>query len=121
MRASSMLLAVLGLAVGAVAMAEGYLKNRSEVEALLTGATLNGVYLRTQSPYTLEFRADGVLINQTGAEARWWVSETGQYCREWLTGQLMGNKACMDIARSGERIAIYSNGNKVAEGELSRK
>ena len=109
----------LALLAGA-ASAQDYLRDQTEVRALLEGATLSGVYLRSQSPYTLEFRADGSLVDQRGESARWWVSDTGQYCREWLTGRLAGNKACMDLVLDGNRIHMYSNGNRVAEGELSR-
>lgn len=112
-------LLTLTLLAGA-AVAADYLRDKAEVEALLSGATLHGVYLRTQSAYTLEFCADGTLMDKDGAGARWWVNETGQYCREWLSGRLSGNRACMDLAREGRRIAIYSNGNKVAVGELVR-
>ncbi|MDX9741845.1 MAG: hypothetical protein RBT81_11800 [Gammaproteobacteria bacterium] len=110
---------VLALLAG-TAVAEDYLRNKAEVETLLSGATLNGIYLRSQSAYTLEFRADGTLMDKNGAGARWWVNDSGQYCREWLSGRLAGNKACMDLARDGQRITIYSNGKKVAEGELAR-
>ncbi|GAB4302162.1 MAG: hypothetical protein Kow0096_23510 [Thiohalomonadaceae bacterium] len=112
-------LMALALLAGAAA-AEDYLRNKAEVEALLSGATLNGVYLRTQSAYTLEFRADGTLVDKNGAGARWWVNDSGQYCREWLSGRLAGNQACMDLAREGQRVVVYSNGKKVAEGELVR-
>lgn len=115
------LLTLLTLALLAgTAAAEDYLRDKAEVEALLSGATLNGVYLRTQSAYTLEFRADGTLVDKNGAGARWWVNDSGQYCREWLTGKLAGNQACMDLMRAGQRVVIFSNGKKVAEGELSR-
>ncbi len=115
------LLTLMALTLLAGSAAAGdYLHNKAEVEALLSGATLNGIYLRTQSAYTLEFRADGTLADKSGAAARWWVSDSGQYCREWLSGRLAGNKACMELMRDGNRIAIYSGGKKVAEGELSR-
>jgi len=96
------------------------LKDKAVVEQLLKGTTLNGIYLRTQSEYRLEFRSDGTLINQAGAEGRWWVSEEGQYCREWLSGPLTGNQACLEIVKAGEQIEIYSQGKKVAEGRLTR-
>lgn len=110
---------VLTLLAG-TAVAEDYLRNKAEVETLLSGATLNGVYLRTQSAYTLEFRADGMLVDKNGAGARWWVNDSGQYCREWLSGKLAGNQACMDLARDDQRISLYSSGKKVAQGELVR-
>lgn len=114
-------LAFLALAIsgGAVA-AQDYLRDHAEVEALLSGATLSGIYLRSQSAYVLEFHPDGSLVDGHGASARWWVSDSGQYCREWLSGRLAGNKACMELTRNGDQIAIYSNGNRVAEGTLSR-
>lgn len=112
-----MSLALLGMS--SVCGAE-VMKDKAAVEKLLTGSTLNGVYLRTGGEYRLEFRADGKLINQAGAEARWWISEQGEYCREWVTGPLTGNQACLEIARQGEMIEIYSQGKKVAEGTLMR-
>jgi hypothetical protein len=115
------LLTLMALALlAATAVAQDYLRDKAEVEALLSGATLNGIYLRTQSAYTLEFRADGTLADKDGAAARWWVNDGGQYCREWLSGRLAGNQACMDIVREGNKVDIYSNGKKVAAGELSR-
>ena len=53
------LLSSFGLA--ASALADGYLRDQAEVEALLTGATLDGIYLRTNSAYRLTFREDGTL------------------------------------------------------------
>ena len=102
------------------AAAQDFMRDKAEVEAMLKGATLTGVYLRTQSRYALKFGENGTLADTSGAGARWWVSDTGQYCREWLTGRLAGNSACMDLVRDGDRISIYSNGIKVAEGELSQ-
>jgi hypothetical protein len=114
-------LAVLALAaLGGTAAAQDYLRDNAEVEALLSGATLSGIYLRSRSPYVLEFRPDGSLVDGHGASARWWVSDSGQYCREWLSGRLAGNEACMELTRDGDQIAIYFNGNRVAEGILSR-
>lgn len=96
------------------------LRDPQAVEVLLKGATLQGVYLRTGSAYTLEFREDGQLVDGRGAAARWWVNDQGQYCREWLSGQLAGNRACMDIRQEGRHIQLYSAGKRVAEGELLR-
>ena len=98
-----------------------FLRNQSETQLLLNGTKLQGTYLRTQSPYFLEFRQDGTLINQRGAQGRWWVNEQGQYCRQWETGMLKGHQACLDLARDGDGIAIYSEGKRVAEGALLRK
>ncbi|HRP74082.1 MAG TPA: hypothetical protein PK725_00875 [Rhodocyclaceae bacterium] len=109
------------MVMAGVAAAQDFMRNKAEVEAMLKGATLTGVYLRTQSRYVLKFGEDGMLVDTSGAGARWWVSDVGQYCREWLTGNLAGNSACMDLVRDGDHISIYSNGNKVAEGELSRR
>lgn len=100
------------------AVADGVLTNPSEVDALLRGKTLEGVYLRTASAYRLVFGRDGKLVNQEGAEGRWWVDEKGQYCREWTSGALQGNKACLGIGRSGDAIAVYHGDRKVAEGKL---
>ncbi|MFA5626556.1 MAG: hypothetical protein WCX90_03820 [Thiohalomonadaceae bacterium] len=110
---------VLPLLLGNV-LAEDFLRDKDEVESMLKGATLQGTYLRTGSSYTLEFRADGTLLNKSGASARWWVNEHGQYCREWLSGKLAGNQACMDLQRDGQQIRLYANGKQVAEGELHR-
>lgn len=111
----------LAVAFGATANAADYLRDRAEVEALLTGATLKGTYLRTGSPYTLEFRADGALIKGSGGNGRWWVNSQGQYCREWLSGRLQGNQACLDLALEGDTLAIYSRDKRVAEGRLVRE
>lgn len=113
-------IACMAMMLAGMATAQDFMRDRAEVEAMLQGATLTGVYLRSQSRYVLQFGDDGTLVDTSGAVARWWVGDTGQYCREWLTGRLAGNSACMDLARDGDRLSIYSNGNKVAEGELSR-
>ncbi|SCZ52129.1 hypothetical protein [Thiohalomonas denitrificans] len=97
-----------------------YLRDKSEVRSLLEGQILQGTYLRTGSAYTLEFAEDGTLRNSSGAEGRWWVNDQGQYCREWLSGRLKGNKACLDLmAEDDGGIAIYSRGKRVAEGLLT--
>ncbi len=96
-----------------------YLRDQSEVHSLLEGQVLQGIYLRTGSAYTLEFAEDGTLHNSSGAEGRWWVNERGQYCREWLSGRLKGNQACLDLVFEDGGIAIHSGGKKVAEGRLT--
>jgi hypothetical protein len=108
----------LGFAVACGASAADYLRERDTVESMLSGARLQGTYLRTQSPYTLDFRTDGTLVNTTGEQGRWWVNEQGQYCREWLTGRLQGNKACLDLTVEGDTVAVHSAGKRVAEGRL---
>lgn len=108
-------------ALNGVAVAQDFLNDQAQVQALLSGAILTGTYLRTNSPYELEFRADGSLVNQRGESARWWVNDSGQYCREWIDGRLAGNEACMKITHDDNRISIYSGGRKVAEGELNRQ
>jgi hypothetical protein len=105
----------------AAVVAGDYLGNKSEVTALLSGTTLEGTYLRTHSPYSLQFHTDGSLVNQKGEKGRWWVSDSGQYCREWSTGRLKGHQACLDLALESDGIAIYSSGKKVATGRLTRK
>jgi hypothetical protein len=102
-------------------VAAEYLTDPAEVDALLRGTVLHGTYLRTRSAYTLHFRADGTLINQRNETGRWWVNEEGQYCREWDTGRLAGNKACMSLIRDGGQIEFHSRGRKVAVGTLSRE
>ncbi len=101
--------------------AADYMRNPSEVHNMLDGATLKGTYLRTQSPYSLNFNTDGILINQRGEKGRWWVNQQGQYCRVWATGRLQGNMSCLDLAREGDAIAIYSKDKRVAEGVLVRE
>lgn len=108
---------VLGLAHPA--LAGDYVDDKGAVESLLKGKTLKGVYLRTKSPYLLRFGTDGSLVNQVGAKGRWWGNNKGQYCREWKSGKLKGNKACMDMKATAEGVAIYHRGKKVAEGRLS--
>jgi len=112
------LLSSFGLA--ASALADGYLRDQAEVEALLTGATLDGIYLRTNSAYRLTFREDGTLDDGREAAARWWISEQGQYCREWLAGPLAGNEGCMDIRLHKGQVQLFFDGRQVAEGVLQR-
>ncbi len=119
MRLTTLLFAVAVMA-GTAAQAAGTLTDPGKVRGMLEGATLHGTYLRTGSEYVLEFGTDGRLVKPDGDEGRWWVNDTGQYCREWLTGRLAGNTACLDLSIEGEGIAIHSNGRKVAEGQLSR-
>jgi hypothetical protein len=102
------------------ALSADFLQDPVEVEALLKGATLEGVYLRSQAAYRLEFKSDGRLVGSDG-EGRWWVNEQGQYCREWLSGRLQGNQACLDLTCEGDGLGIYSQGRKVAEGRLLRE
>lgn len=112
--------ALLSMMVAGGALAQEVLHNPAEVEALFKGATLQGVYLRTQSAYVLEFGEDGILQGAKEAGARWWVNEQGQYCREWLAGPLTGHEACMDVAVAGEQVVLFSNGKRIAEGVLRR-
>ena len=70
------LLAAVALATASTgALAQNFMKDKAEVEKLLTGATFIGVYLRTESAYTLQFGTDGTLTDTTGAKARWWVDD----------------------------------------------
>jgi hypothetical protein len=114
------LLLLILIGACAQAQADEFLRDKGAVEALLSGARLHGTYLRTGTDYTLEFHPDGRLTDGRGKAARWWVNEQGQYCREWLSGRLAGNQACMDIQTSGQYIELHANGKKVAEGELLR-
>ena len=112
---------VAGVALSAVAsaaMAQNFISTKAEAEQLLNGATLVGIYLRTESAYTLKFATDGSLTDTTGAKARWWVDDQGRYCREWLDGKLAGNKGCMNIEFEDGQVALYSEGRKVVEGIL---
>ncbi|MGD9869819.1 MAG: hypothetical protein AB7S63_02065 [Thauera sp.] len=111
------LLATLAFAAASgSALAQNFITDKAEVEKLLTGATFIGVYLRTESAYTLKFGTDGTLTDTTGAKARWWVDEQGRYCREWLDGKLKGNTGCMNVELEDGQVALYSEGKKVVEG-----
>jgi hypothetical protein len=113
-------LAILaGVLAAMPALADGVIADAREVDALLRGKTLEGVYLRTASPYRLVFGKDGKLINQDGSEGRWWIDDQARYCREWTTGALQGNKACLGVARAPKGIAILHGDKVVAEGTLS--
>ncbi|MFT3760156.1 hypothetical protein [Thauera sp.] len=103
------------------AMAQNIITDRAEVEKMLSGATFIGVYLRTESAYTLNFGADGKLTDASGANGRWWVDDQGRYCREWLDGKLQGNSGCMEVESEDGQIALYSKGKKVSEGILTSK
>lgn len=100
----------------APALAQDYLSNKTEVEELLSGNTFIGIYLRTESAFTLNFAADGKLTDAAGANGRWWVDDEGRYCREWLDGRLKGNSGCMHLELEDGQLAMYSNGKKVVEG-----
>ena len=111
------LLAALALtAASGSALAQNFITDKAEVEKLLTGATFIGVYLRTESAYTLKFGTDGTLTDTTGAKARWWVDDHARYCREWLDGKLKGNTGCMNLELEDGQVALYSEGKKVVEG-----
>lgn len=111
------LLATLAFAAASgSALAQNFITDKAEVEKLLTGATFIGVYLRTESAYTLKFGTDGTLTDTTGAKARWWVDQQGRYCREWLDGKLKGNTGCMNVELEDGQVALYSEGKKVVEG-----
>ncbi|WP_435751225.1 hypothetical protein [Thauera sp. AutoDN2] len=114
------LLATLAFAAASgSAMAQSFMTDKVEVEKLLTGATFIGVYLRTETAYTLKFGTDGTLADTTGAKARWWVDEQGRYCREWLDGKLKGNTGCMNVELEDGQVALYSDGKKVVEGIIA--
>ena len=98
--------------------AADYFDSEVEVRNMLSGHKLNGLYLRTQSAYSLQFNKDGSLVNQNGEKGKWWVSKTGQYCRKWETGRLKDHQVCLELARDEDKIAIYSKNKKVAVGEL---
>ena len=111
------LIAALALsAVSGGALAQNFMTNKAEVEKLLTGATFIGIYLRTESAYTLKFGTDGTLTDTMGAKARWWVDDQARYCREWLDGALKGNTGCMNVEFEDGQVALYSEGKKVVEG-----
>lgn len=118
----SALFAALTLTAAAgSALAQDFLTDRAEVEKLLSGSTFIGVYLRTESAYTLKFGSDGTLTDASGAKARWWVDEQGRYCREWLDGKLKGNTGCMNVQLEDGQVALYSEGRKVVEGIITAK
>ncbi|HRP25897.1 hypothetical protein [Thauera sp.] len=120
-RARTVLAALALSAAASGAMAQDFITSKAEVEQLLSGATLIGVYLRTETAYTLKFGTDGTLTDTTGAKARWWVDEEARYCREWLDGKLKGNTGCMNVELADGQIALYSEGKKVVEGILTGK
>lgn len=118
----SALFAALTLTAAAgSALAQDFLTDRAEVEKLLSGSTFIGVYLRTESAYTLKFGSDGTLTDASGAKARWWVDEQGRYCREWLDGKLKGNTGCMNVQLEDGQVALYSEGRKAVEGIITGK
>jgi hypothetical protein len=55
-----------------------------------------------------------------GRTGRWWISDSGDYCREWRTGPHAGAEMCMEILIHGERMALYVNNEAVVVGELKR-
>ena len=120
MKGALVVTVALSAASGA-ALAQNFISNKAEAEQLLSGATLVGIYLRTETAYTLKFGTDGSLTDTTGAKARWWIDEQGHYCREWLDGKLAGNKGCMNIEFEDGQVALYSEGRKVVEGILRGK
>ena len=114
------LIAALALSTASAgALAQDFMSSKAEVEKLLTGATFIGVYLRTESAYTLKFGTDGTLTDTTGATARRWVDEQARYCREWLDGKLKGNTGCMNVELDEGQVALYSEGKKVVEGIIT--
>ena len=114
--ARTLLAALAFSAASGGALAQNFITDKAQVETLLTGATFIGVYLRTESAYTLKFGTDGTLTDTTGATARWWVDEQARYCREWLDGKLKGNTGCMNVELEDGQVALYSEGKKVVEG-----
>jgi hypothetical protein len=117
----AVLAAVALSATAGSAMAQNFITDKAEVEKMLSGAAFIGVYLRTESAYTLSFGTDGKLTDATGANGRWWVDEQGRYCREWLDGKLKGNSGCMEVEFEDGQLALYSKGKKVSEGILTGK
>ena len=69
----ALLVAVAWSAASGLATAQNFISTKAEAEQLLKGATLIGIYLRTESAYTLKFGTDGSLTDTGGAQARWWV------------------------------------------------
>ena len=114
--ARTLLAALAFSAASGGALAQNFITDKAQVETLLTGATFIGVYLRTESAYTLKFGTDGTLTDTTGAKARWWVDDQARYCREWRDGKLKGNTGCMNVELEDGQVALYSDGKKVVEG-----
>ena len=114
--ARTLLAALAFSAASGGALAQNFITDKAQVETLLTGATFIGVYLRTESAYTLKFGTDGTLTDTTGAKARWWVDDQARYCREWLDGKLKGNTGCRNVELEDGQVALYSDGKKVVEG-----
>ena len=67
----ALLVAVALSAASGLATAQNFISTKAEAEQLLKGATLIGIYLRTESAYTLKFGTDGSLTDTGGAKARW--------------------------------------------------
>lgn len=86
----------------------------------LSGSVFKGVYIRAGTPYTLQFGADGGLTDSAGRSGRWWVQDSQHYCRIWQDGPMAGVETCMEVVIHNQRIAIYSENDKVLEGELIR-
>lgn len=118
MKISTFIQMLFLIAISTTVSAADYLRDHAETYALLKGYKLEGTYLRSNTPITLDFKIDGTLLNQRGELGRWWVNQQGQYCRVWSTGRLKGHWTCLDIAKEGDGIAIYSRDKKVAEGTL---
>lgn len=103
---------------GAAVQADEHAAEHSELAQRLSGAVFTGVYLRAGTSYRMDFGADGRLTDSAGREGRWWVDEAQQYCREWTSGPMSGVTTCMEMVVHGDRVAIFSEGEKVLEGEL---
>lgn len=119
------MVALVAASLAGSAMAGGEGKPPAEglaarTHAALSGAVFIGVYKRDNSPYTLDFGADGKLVDNRGQTGRWWIRDNGDYCREWSTGPHAGTEVCMEILVHGERMALYVNNETVVVGELKR-
>ncbi len=116
--ASAVTAGVLLLGGASLAQADASSSAANELKTTLSGATFSGTYLRAGTPYTMAFGEDGRLSDSAGREGRWWVDESGDYCREWETGPMAGVTTCMEVIIHMGRVAIYSGDEKMLEGEL---
>lgn len=114
-------LSILTAAVSLILVATPLHAQPAEAESLserLAGATFQGIYIRAGTPYTLNFGRDGSLTDSAGRTGRWWVNDEGDYCREWEDGPMAGVETCMEMIFHLNKVAIYSDEDKVLEGEI---
>ncbi|MCP5368408.1 MAG: hypothetical protein H6907_19295 [Hyphomicrobiales bacterium] len=95
--------------------------DKAALERLFTGRTLAGTYLRGNRDYAITYAADGTFTSSSGSRAKWWISDAAEYCREYVEGPLKGNRACFEVKKEGDGIALYFKGRKTATGTFAAK